>query len=53
MSYEIKDNVCEICGQQAISGILDLDYKIHYSCIDDYLEVYHKNNTEKINKRNK
>lgn len=42
MSFEISKNVCEICGQQAVSGILDKQDKIRYSCIGHYLQVYEK-----------
>jgi hypothetical protein len=53
MSFEIDKNVCEICGQKALMGILD-NYdsnnqpRIRYSCQDHYLQVYKKIKEEKI-----
>jgi hypothetical protein len=54
MSFEIHNNVCEICGQKALMGILD-NYgdsnnqpRIRYSCHDHYLQVYNKIKEEKI-----
>ncbi len=52
MSSEIDKNVCEICGQKAVAGILD-NYnndnndstnqtRIRYSCHDHYLQLYKK-----------
>ena len=48
MSFEIHKNVCEICGQKALMGILD-NYddsnnqtRIRYSCHDHYLQVFKK-----------
>ena len=50
MSFEIQKNVCEICGQKALLGILDNYYddsnnnqtRIRYSCHDHYLHIYKK-----------
>ena len=51
MSSEIHKNVCEICGNEALSGILENYYdnnirtnqiRIRYSCIDHYLQIYKK-----------
>ena len=52
MSFEIHNNVCEICGQKALLGILDnYDHessnnqtrsRIRYSCHDHYFQVYKK-----------
>jgi hypothetical protein len=49
MSYEIPENICEICGQPALSGILENDkigdikqIRIRYSCIDHYIQLYQK-----------
>ena len=52
MSSEIHNNVCEICGKEALSGILtDNEVKLRYSCIDHYLQVYQKIKEEKEKKR--
>jgi hypothetical protein len=48
MSFEIQNNICEICGEKASAGIIDNDYKndgnnqirIRYSCQNHYLQVY-------------
>jgi hypothetical protein len=58
MSAEIDKNVCEICGQKAVAGILD-NYngnndsnnqtRIRYSCHDHYLQVYKKIQEERKN----
>ena len=44
MNFEISNNICEICRQQATAGILDetKQIKIRYSCQDHYLQVYKK-----------
>lgn len=50
MSFEIHENVCEICGQKSSAGILDNydnndsnnQIRIRYSCYDHYLQVYTK-----------
>ena len=50
MSSEIDKNVCEICRQKAIAGILDNYHnndkdnqiRIIYSCHNHYLQVYKK-----------
>ncbi|HEY9486668.1 MAG TPA: hypothetical protein VIQ04_08515 [Nitrososphaeraceae archaeon] len=46
MNFEISNNICEICRQQATAGILDetkqIKIKIRYSCQDHYLQVYKK-----------
>ncbi len=45
MSSEIHENVCEICGKQTDSGILDNydnQIRIRYSCHDHYLQVNQK-----------
>jgi len=60
MSFEIQKNVCEICGQKALMGILDNYYdasnnqtksRIRYSCHDHYLQVYKKIKEEEKNKK--
>lgn len=44
MSYNIKDNKCEICGIQSIAGIPETkdSTKIHYSCFDHYFKIFNK-----------
>lgn len=51
MSSEIDKNVCEICGQKAVAGILDnydnIDdstnqIRIRNSCHNYYLQIYKK-----------
>jgi len=51
MNFEISNNICEICRQQATAGILDetKQIKIRYSCQDHYLQVYKRS---KIKERN-
>ena len=60
MSSEIDKNVCEICGQKAIAGILDNydnnedstnQIRIRYSCHDHYLQVYKKIQEERKNQK--
>ena len=60
MSAEIDKNVCEICGQKAIAGILDnydnndgsnTQIKIRYSCHNHYLQVYEKIKEERKNQK--
>jgi hypothetical protein len=51
MSSFTDKNVCEICGKQTASGILDNyddQIRIRYSCIDHYLQV-----NQKIKEENK
>ncbi len=60
MSSEIDKNICEICGQKAIAGILD-NYdndddstnktRIRYSCHDHYLQVYKRIQEERKNQK--
>jgi hypothetical protein len=57
MRFEIHKNVCEICGQKALRGILD-NYddsnnqtRIRYSCHDHYLQVCKKIKEEEKNKK--
>ena len=59
MSFEIDKNVCEICGQKALMGILDNYYddnnnqtrnRIRYACHDHYLQIYKKIKEEKNKK---
>ena len=54
MSFEIPKNICEICGKEAISGIVDNDkietdkqIRIRYTCIDHYMQLYQKIREEK------
>jgi hypothetical protein len=50
----ISNNVCVICGKEGISGILtDNEFKLRYSCIDHYLQVYQKIKEEKEKKNKK
>ncbi|HJT84002.1 MAG TPA: hypothetical protein VJ697_05925 [Nitrososphaeraceae archaeon] len=49
MNFEIPKNICEICGKEAISGILENDkieidkqIRIRYTCIDHYMQLYQK-----------
>ncbi len=50
MSSEIHKNVCEICGQKAIAGVIysydnndnNNQTITRYSCNDHYLQVYKK-----------
>lgn len=59
MNSEIDKNVCEICGQKAIAGILDnydnndsnTQIKIRYSCHNHYLQVYKKIKEERKNQK--
>ena len=62
MSSEIHNNLCEICGQKAVAGILDnydnnndddnnYQIRIRYSCHDHYLQVYKKIKEERKNKK--
>lgn len=56
MSSEIHKNVCEVCGQKAMAGILDNydsnnQIRIRYSCHDHYLQVYKKIKEERKNKK--
>ena len=58
MSSEIDKNVCEICGQKAVAGILDNynnngnnQIRIKYSCHDHYLQVYKKIQEERKNQK--
>ena len=54
MSSEIHNNVCKICGKEAVSGILTYnELKLRYSCIDHYLQVYQKIKEEKEEKNKK
>jgi hypothetical protein len=56
MNFESNKNICEICGKEAISGILDNDkiedikqIRIRYTCIDHYMQLYQKMRDEKRN----
>jgi hypothetical protein len=59
MSSEIDKNVCEICGQKAIAGILDNydnndsnnQIRIRYSCHNHYLQIYKKIKEERKNQK--
>jgi hypothetical protein len=58
MSFEIPKNICEICGKESISGILDNDkiedikqIRIRYTCIDHYMQLYQKMREERKNKK--
>ena len=58
MNFEINKNICEICGKEAISGILDNDkietdgqIRIRYTCIDHYMQLYQKMREERKNKK--
>lgn len=49
-----KKNICEICGKEALSGILDNNrienmkqIRIRYTCIDHYMQLYQKMREEK------
>jgi hypothetical protein len=42
--FEIKNNLCEICGQEARVAINDSDMNLHYSCLLHIDELYHKLN---------
>ena len=54
MSSEIHNNVCEICDKEVLSGILTYnEFKLRYSCIDHYLQVYQKIKEEKEEKKKK
>jgi hypothetical protein len=54
MNFEISNNICEICRQQATAGILDetKQIKIRYSCQDHYLQVYKKIKDQRKKERN-
>lgn len=43
-SFDVKSNMCEICGKQATAGILDdekyIQTRIRYTCPDHYVQVY-------------
>lgn len=51
MSFEIQNNICEICGQQAIVALNDLDMKLHYSCLGHINDVYKKNTVAKLQQK--
>jgi hypothetical protein len=58
MSAEIQNNICEICGKEAMSGILDNEkieknkqIRIRYTCIDHYMQLYQKMREERKNKK--
>ncbi len=52
MTSETSKNLCEICRQKVIAGILDnedtnhndrdIQIRIRYSCLDHYLQIYQK-----------
>ena len=50
-----KKNICEICGKEALSGILDNNrienmkqIRIRYTCIDHYMQLYQKMRGERM-----
>jgi hypothetical protein len=58
MSFEIPKNICEICGKEGMSGILDNDkikdikqIRIRYTCIDHYMQLYQKMREEMKNNK--
>lgn len=48
MNFEIQNNKCEICGQQATFGMNDITMVIHYSCFDHINDVYKKHNVNAV-----
>lgn len=45
-NFNIKDNMCEVCGAQATAGILDdeqyIQTRVRYTCQDHYIQVYER-----------
>ena len=48
MSFEISNNKCEICEQQANVALNDLNMKLHYSCLYHVDDVYKNNTVNKL-----
>lgn len=42
--FELENNICEICGEQAISAMIDEYHNndLRYSCIEHYQQLYEK-----------
>lgn len=41
-SAEVKNNICEICSGQAVTGQIDKEKNIRWSCLDHIDELYKK-----------
>lgn len=41
-STEATNNKCEICGLQAVEGIIDSTNKVRYTCQDHVMQLYEK-----------
>ena len=41
-STESANNKCEICGLQAVEGIIDQFGKVRYTCQDHVMKLYEK-----------
>lgn len=42
MSFQIKDNVCEICGEPASVAMNDKKNQLHYSCFNHVKDLWEK-----------
>ncbi len=45
--YEIKNNPCEICGEESQVAMNDKEMNLHYACLVHVMDLYNK-----INKNN-
>jgi hypothetical protein len=43
---EMKKNKCEICDSEALTGMLDKQTNLRWSCLDHIDELYKKMNKE-------
>ena len=43
-AQEVKDNKCEICNREAVTGQLDKQNTIRWSCLDHIDDLYKKIN---------
>jgi hypothetical protein len=45
-NFDIKSNMCEVCGKVASAGILDdekyIQTRIRYTCQDHYTQIYER-----------
>jgi hypothetical protein len=39
---DVKDNICEICGNQATAGIIDSKNKVRYTCQDHAMKLFER-----------
>ena len=56
-NFDVKSNICEVCGKVAESGILDdekyIQTRIRYTCQDHYVQAYERMRQEHAEERAK